>query len=144
MFFDRNNIKVSFGRPQYQTNGNEVKCTLKYRIHVPDMSHYDSTVQKNGTLNINPVSTRVIFELGDIHTATGVAKCNDEDTFDKQKGRDIAEARAEAKAYKHAAKLVKKHVAAAVKAYADMVLEFEAKADYIQRHNAEYSAELGK
>lgn len=143
MNFDRTDIRVSFERPQYQTNGNQVKCTLKYRIQVPEMNHYEQPLTEKG---YNPARVQAAcgFDLGDFHTAVGVARCNQDDTFNKKTGREIAEARAEAKAYKHAQKLVKKYVATAVKAYADMILAFDAKSDHIQRHNAEYTAELGK
>lgn len=143
MIFDRNDIKVSFDRPKYVTDGNKVKCTLTYRINVPEFNHNEDRFNAKG---YNPTAVQAYgqFELGDVHTAVGVAVCNPDDTFDKKTGREIAEARAEAKAYKHANKLVKKFVKSVVDAYAGMVLEFEAKADYVQRHNAEYTAELGK
>ena len=144
MTFDRNDIKLSFERPQYQTNGREVKCTLKYRIQVPEMNNSEDSWNKDRGYNPQHVQSYAQFELGDYHTATGKAVCTVEDEFDKKTGREIAEARAEAKAYKHAQKLVKKYVKSVVDAYAEMVLAFEAKADYVQRHNAEYSTELGK
>ena len=143
MTFDRNDIKLSFERPQYQTNGREIKCTLKYRIQVPEMNNDEDRWNKRG-YNPQHVNAFAQFELGDFHTVTGKAVCNDGDEFDKHTGREIAEARAEAKAYKHAQKLVKKYVKTVADAYANMVLAFEAKADYVQRHNAEYSADLGK
>lgn len=143
MTFDRNDIKLSFERPQYQTNDREVKCTLKYRIQVPVMYQNDERWTRNG-YNPHYVAGTVQFELGDFHTVTGKAVCNSEDAFDKKTGREIAEARAEAKAYKHAEKLVKKYVMTVAEAYTNMALAFEAKADYVQRHNAEYSAEIGK
>ena len=59
-------------------------------------------------------------------------------------GRDISNARAEAKAYKQAKLLVGKYVKEMAKTYYNMSLEFEERADYIQRHDAEYVAELSK
>ena len=143
MIFNRNDIKISFERPQYQTNGREVKCTLKYRIQVPEMSHYEDAFGLKG-YNPTRVQANAAFDLGDQHVVTGKAVCTAGDEFDKKTGREIAEARAEAKAYKHAQKLVKKYVKTVVDAYSNMILSFEAKADYVQRHNAEYTAELGK
>lgn len=138
MIFNRHDIKVSFGRPKYVTENNKVKCTLNYRINVPTFVHYD------GVFNESAVHSYGEFVLGERHTATGVAICGPDDKFNKQVGREIAEARAEAKAYKHAALLVKKYVKAVAEAYANMSLEFEAKADHVQRHNKEYVAEIGK
>jgi hypothetical protein len=143
MIYSRNDIKVSFEKPQYQTNGNKVKCTLKYYVVVPEMQHREDYITERG-YNPHAVQTNAMFELGQLHFATGVAKCSEGDTFNKKVGREIAEARAEAKAYKHAAKLVKKFVKSVAENYVNMALEFEAKADYVQRHNAEYAAEVGK
>jgi hypothetical protein len=143
MIFDRNDIKVSFDRPKYITEGNKVKCTLNYRVNVPGFRHDEDRVTVKG---YNPVAVNTYgdFDLGDKHTAVGVAMCSPGDEFNKKTGREIAEARAEAKAYKHAAKLVKRFVKSVADAYANMALEFEAKADYVQRHNKEYVAETGK
>ena len=79
-----------------------------------------------------------------IYTVTGKATCNSDDVFDKHTGREIANARAEAKAYKQVQTLIDKQVKEMIKKYYDMVLEFDEKADFIQRHNAEYVAELSK
>lgn len=143
MIFNRHDIKVSFDRPKYVTENNKVKCTLNYRINVPKFVHYDADFTDSG-YNESAVHSYGEFVLGERHTVTGVAICGPDDKFNKQVGREIAEARAEAKAYKHAAILVKKYVKAVAEAYANMSLEFEAKADHVQRHNKEYVAEIGK
>lgn len=143
MVFDRNNIKISFDRPKYVTENKKVKCILTYRINVPSFVHDEDRFPAKG---YNPAAVHSCgeFYLGDELTATGVATCGPEDNFDKKVGREIAEARAEAKAYKHAEKLLKKYVKTVVDAYSNMLLAFEAKADCVQRHNAEYTAEVGK
>ena len=143
MVFDRNNIKISFDRPKYVTENNKVKCILTYRINVPSFVHDEDRFPAKG---YNPAAVHSCgeFYLGDERTATGVATCGPEDSFDKKTGREIAEARAEAKAYKHAEKLLKRYVKTVVDAYSNMLLAFEAKADCVQRHNAEYTAEVGK
>lgn len=143
MVFNRNDIKISFDRPKYVTENKKVKCTLKYYINVPSFVHDEDRFPAKG---YNPAAVHSCgeFYLGDELTATGVAICRPDDKFNKQVGREIAEARAEAKAYKHAAILVKKYVKAVAEAYANMSLEFEAKADHVQRHNKEYVAEIGK
>ena len=151
MVFDRNNIKISFDRPKYVTENNKVKCILTYRINVPSFVHDEDRFPAKG---YNPAAVHSCgeFYLGDELTATGVATCGPEEKDDISEariikgmvGREIAEARAEAKAYKHAEKLLKRYVKTVVDAYSNMLLAFEAKADCVQRHNAEYTAEVGR
>ena len=143
MVFNRNDIKISFDRSKYVTENKKVKCILTYRINVPSFVHSEDRFSAKG-YNLAAVHIYGEFELGEELTATGVATCGPEDSFDKKTGREIAEARAEAKAYKHAEKLLKRYVKTVVDAYSDMLLAFEAKADCVQRHNAEYTAEVGK
>jgi len=129
MYFNGNKIKLSFSRAKYQTVGNEVYCTLQYTINIPGAySDMIATVANDKQ----------------IYTSTAKATCNSTDVFDKQLGRDIANARAEAKAYKQAGQLVSKQVKEMVKKYYDMALDFSERVDYIQRHDAEYVAELSK
>ncbi len=131
MYFNGNKIKLSFSKPKYQTVGNEVYCTLQYTVKVP--GSYSDMIATVPNDNLT-------------YTATAKAACNSDsdDVFDKKLGRDIARARAEAKAYKQADDLVKKQVQKLVKIYHDMTLDFSEKVDYIQKHDAEYVAELSK
>lgn len=129
MYFNGRKIKLSFSRAKYQTVGNTVYCTLQYTVNVP-RAYSDAIV-------IVP-NEKLTF------TVTGKATCNGDDVFNKQLGREIANARAEATAYKQAQVLMNKQVKEVVKKYYDMVLEFDEKADFIQRHDAEYVAELSK
>ena len=129
MYFDGNKIKLSFSRPKYQTVGNTVYCTLQYIVNVPGAYSDAIVIVPNEKLT---------------YTVTGKATCNGDDVFNKQLGREIANARAEAKAYKQAQTLMNKQVKEVVKKYYDMVLEFDEKADFIQRHDAEYVEELSK
>ena len=129
MYFDGNKIKLSFSRAKYQTVGNTVYCTLQYTVNVPGAcSKMIATMPNDYT----------------VYTATGKATWNSCDVFNKWIGRKIANARAEAKAYKHAQTLVKKHVKEVIKRYYDMTLEFDEKADFVQRHNVEYVNEISK
>ena len=129
MYFNSNKIKLSFSKAKYQTVGNTVYCTLQYTVNVPgSFSDMIATVPND--------------EL--VYTTTGKATCNSDDVFNKQLGREIAEARAEAKAYKHAQILVNKQIKEVIKKYYDMVLEFDERADFIQRHDAEYVADISK
>ena len=129
MYFDGNKIKRSFSRAKYQTVGNTVYCTLQYTVNVPGAcSKMIATMPNDYT----------------VYTATGKATCNSDDVFDKHTGREIANARAEAKAYKQAQVLINKQVKETIKKYYDMVLEFDEKSDYIQKHNAEYVTEISK
>ena len=129
MYFNGRKIKLSFSRAKYQTVGNTVYCTLQYTVNVP------------GSFS-DVIATVVNDKL--VYTVTGKATCNGDDVFNKQLGREIANARAEAKAYKQAQALINKQVKEVIKKYYDMVLEFDEKADYIQKHDEEYVAELSK
>ena len=129
MYFNGRKIKLSFSRAKYQTVGNTVYCTLQYTVNVPGAYSDAIVIVPNEKLT---------------YTVTGKATCNGDDVFNKQLGREIANARAEAKAYKQAQTLMNKQVKEVVKKYYDMVLEFDEKADFIQRHDAEYVAELSK
>lgn len=131
MRIDSNRIKISFKRANFSTEGNVVKCTLNYTILVPGF--YFSDNESFGD-----------FWLGGPWRTVGVAKCSPNDTFNKKKGREIAEARAEAKAYKHASMLVRRYVKSVVDKYHNMIMEFDAKSDYVQRHNADYVKELDR
>ena len=129
MYFNGRKIKLSFSRPKYQTVGNTVHCTLQYTVNVPGSYSDVIAIVANDKLTF---------------TATGKATWNGCDVFNKWIGRKIANARAEAKAYKHAQTLVKKHVKEVIKRYYDMTLEFDEKADFVQRHNVEYVNEISK
>ena len=129
MYFNSNKIKLSFSRPKYQTVGNTIHCTLQYTVNVPGSYSDVVAIVSNDKLTF---------------TATGKATWNSSDIFNKWIGRKIANARAEAKAYKHAQTLVKKHVKEVIKRYYDMTLEFDEKADFVQRHNVEYVNEISK
>lgn len=130
MYFNSNKIKLSFSRAKYKTEGNTVYCTLQYTVDVPGA--YSDMI---ATFMPNDYT---------VYTATGKATCNSDDVFDKHTGREIAAARAEAKAYKHVQTLVNKQVKEIIKKYYDMTLEFDEKADFIQKHNAEYVADISK
>ena len=129
MYFNGRKIKLSFSRPKYQTVGNTVHCTLQYTVNVPGSYSDVVAIVANDKLTF---------------TATGKATCNSGDIFNKWMGRKIANARAEAKAYKRAQTLIKKQVKEVIKRYYDMTLEFDEKADFVQRHNVEYVNEISK
>ena len=130
MYFNSNKIKLSFSRAKYKTVGNTVYCTLQYTVDVPGA--YSDMI---ATFMPNDYT---------VYNATGKATCNGDDVFNKHTGREIAEARAEAKAYKHVQTLVNKQVKEVIKKYYDMTLEFDERADFIQKHNAEYVADISK
>ena len=129
MYFNGRKIKLSFSRAKYQTVGNTVYCTLQYTVNVP--RSFSDVIATVGNDKLT-------------YTVTGKATCNGGDVFNKQLGREIANARAEAKAYKQAQVLMNKQVKDVIKKYYDMVLEFDEKSDFIQKHNAEYVTEISK
>ena len=130
MYFTSNKIKLSFSRAKYKTVGNTVYCTLQYTVNVPGVCN-----EMIATFMPNDYT---------VYTVTAKATCNSDDVFDKHTGREIAAARAEAKAYKHVQTLVNNQVKEVIKKYYDMTLEFDEKADFIQKHNAEYVADISK
>ena len=127
MYFNSSKIKLSFSRAKYKTVDNTVYCTLQNTVNIPGSDSDAIVIVPNEKLT---------------YTVTGKATCNGDDVFNKQLGREIANARAEAKAYKQAQTLVNKQVKEVIKRYYDMTLEFDEKADFIQKHDAEYVAEL--
>lgn len=136
MITNRHNIKLSFERPRYKTEGNVISCELRYRIVVPETAIGPMYPEDD-----NDPRGYIGVDLGE-HRTVGKARCNDCDTFDKHVGREMAEARAEAKAYKSASKLIKKYVRDVMQKYYNMSLDFEAKADFVQKHNEEYVLDL--
>ena len=129
MYFNGRKIKLSFSRAKYQTVGNTVYCTLQYIVRVPESCSNMIVIRDNDD---------------QIYTVTAKATCNSDDVFDKHIGREIAEARAEAKAYKYVQTLVNKQVKEVIKKYYDITMEFDERADFIQKHNAEYVADISK
>ena len=127
MYFNSSKIKLSFSRAKYKTVDNTVYCTLQYTVNIPGVYSDMIAIMDNDE---------------QIYTVTAKATCNGDDVFNKQLGREIANARAEAKAYKQAQTLVNKQVKEVIKRYYDMTLEFDEKADFIQKHDAEYVAEI--
>lgn len=134
MHFNSNKIKIYFEQPKYSRNGNEVTCSLRYVIRIPNVKD----TRKDSSENCYMSS---FISMGS-YISTGTATCNSEDVFDKQLGRDIAKARAEANAYRHGQRMVDKYVKRMAQTYYDMALEFAEKADHVRRNNAEYVSRL--
>lgn len=118
---NRSEIKLSFLGTEYTYDGNKVMCEVEYAVLAP-YKYYNLVGGLWGR-------------------ATGTAVCHPEDEYDKEKGRKIALAKAEAKAYKKvAAKLEKRF------AYIENLIElcrplhdgFIDKANSCVAHNAEY------
>jgi len=147
MNFLGNKIKLSFTRPKFTKNGNKITCQLKYRIVVPSVnscsSHKslgnDSAVVTDFGCGVYNNSVNI---PSDFFVATGVAVCNEGDTFDNNLGRKMAEARAESAAYSHAAPIVKKYVQSLAEDLLNMSYDFAAKSDGVRRHNKEYVNDL--
>ena len=134
MHFNSNKIKIYFEKPKYSRNGKEVTCSLRYVIRIPNVKD----TRKDDSENCY-IST--FISLGSF-ISTGTATCNSEDVFNKQLGRDIAKARAEANAYGHARRMVDKYVKRMAQTYYDMTLEFAEKADHVRRNSAEYGSRI--
>lgn len=88
MRLSRNEIKLTFGRPNYYVNEKEgtVKCRVSYHLQVP----YDA----DGELFIAPEK---------YSSVTAIAKCGAGDKFNAEVGKKVARAKAESRAYSRCA-----------------------------------------
>ena len=123
MRFNRSDIKVSFNNEKTKFYVNEKKgtvvCSVEGSLMVP--TNWDSCVLVPGATLVEK----------------GIAKCAPEDTFDVERGKRIALARAENKAYLSALKHLDKfmeQIAVIVNAYED----FNDKAYHACAHNEDY------
>lgn len=84
MRLSRNEIKLTFGTPNYHVNEKEgtVKCRVSYHLQVP----HDA----DGQLFVAPEK---------YSSVTGIAKCRPGDKFDAEIGKKVARAKAESRAY---------------------------------------------
>ena len=134
----RHDVKVSFlGRPKFETKGNEVKCTLLYEVRIPAFClRYNNP---NGTYNKESYFETYCSQA----KAVGTAKCSANDSFDKETGRSIAAARAEAIAYRDARNFIQNYVLKPMAEVMDSCSKFVGKAEYVINHDAEYAKEMG-
>lgn len=90
--YNRNDFKLSFFKEDTEFYVNEkkktVECTIVGRLNTP----CESSLEKKHPFNIP----------SEMIAATGVAKCSDVDVFDVERGKRIALAKAENKAYRKA------------------------------------------
>lgn len=92
--YDRNDFKLSFFKEDTEFYVNEKKktvaCTIVGLLNTPCEFHFRNDVP-------------FVIE-SERFTATGVAKCSDGDVFDIERGKRIALAKAENKAYRKASR----------------------------------------
>lgn len=88
MRLSRNEIKLTFGTPNYHVNEKEgtVKCRVSYHLQVP----HDA----DGQLFVAPEK---------YSSVTAIAKCRPGDKFDAEVGKKVARAKAESRAYSRCA-----------------------------------------
>lgn len=147
MQYSSQNIKLSFGRPKYETIGHTVKCTLSYTINVPAMIASDEIVKGHNN-EIAVVNTGTMFDFngafgGEI-TSSGYAQCHPNDNFDKSVGRKIARARAEQSAYSFARKLVAEYVNKVIDRFASIVESFDIKSSNIIEEDKRFIGDLSE
>lgn len=82
----RNEFKITFKEPEYIKANNIIICKLQYRILRPGVKYW----------------------FNDWRTATGKARCKDNETFDQHIGEKIALAKAENRAYTKLSKELRK------------------------------------
>lgn len=125
--FDRFDIALSIYNRIYEYNGKETTCTVQAKAKTPKAFE-----KIFGTIEVN---------------ATAVAKCHPDDTFDQVIGGKIAEAKAEAKAYKMVAKEINKKwndMMDAIEGIYPMKVNFSSKATRCIKHNGKYIKFLTK
>lgn len=101
------NIKITFSEPRYFVNGTTTICVL------------------NGEFYGKAIET------------VGIAKLSPSDVFDEYKGKKIAQAKAENKAYKRALQINKVNTERLFRHIQACAL-FEIKADKVMYHNEKY------
>lgn len=121
MNLDRNDFKMSTISTKYYYNGDNVTVELAASLTAPNVFY--------------PI-------FGYIYKVVkATAKCNPEDTYDKQMGEKIALARAEAKAYRQLCDEMKrrwKYVLEAIETLAPLKASFEEKTNNCVEHNERY------
>lgn len=135
-----NPICLSFDRPQFKTEGNKITCDLRYIIVNEPRAIYDSNCYMNSFVGVGIQRRQRRADL--YSTATGVAVCSPDDAFDKKTGRRIAQARAEAAAYREAHAIVSKHLNNLRKSI-DEAYQFMDKADSVIEHNKDFVEKIG-
>lgn len=129
---EKNQIKVSFGKPKYFINETKrtVTCVLEYDLQVPVPSNYWQ------------IPCYVTF-AGMNGTVRGIARCSEDDKFNEKIGMEIASSRAEQNAYLKCAKFLQgqweNHLV-----YASMMDKFIEKAKGVVIHNEAYIERMGK
>jgi len=125
--FDRFDIAMSIYKREYKYSGKNVTCTISAKAKTPKA--FENIF---GTIEV---------------VADSTAKCHPDDAFDKELGEKIAEAKAEAKAYKQVATSINKKWATlmdTIEGIYPMKVNFNSKANRCIKHNAKYIKFLSK
>lgn len=95
MRLSRNEIKLTFGKPNYFVNENDgtVKCRVSYHLQIP--------CDADGEVFIAPEK---------YSSVTAIAKCRKGDKFDAEIGKKVARAKAESRAYSRCANHLYPHM----------------------------------
>ena len=134
-----NPVRLSFDRPQFKTEGNQITCRLNYSI----VNNPRYLTDDNGAF-VSGIRIGQVKEKNSYHifSATGVAVCSNNDKFDKVTGRRIAQARAEAKAYTDARNVLRNYRKMLLRSL-DEADAFLDKATTIIAHNKSFIHEQG-
>ena len=129
-------IKVSFYGPKFFINEKKrtVVCVLPYRLRVPCFSYY------YGQDDVRCGTSCLTDKCG---KAVGIAKCSEDDTFNEEIGREIAESKAEQNAY-HSCQVHLETQWALNMDYKAMMDKFIDTATKVHEHNEQYIKRLGK
>lgn len=120
----RNEIKISFGGQKFYIDQkrNEVKCVLNFKLLCPPF--------------VKVILTQYGLYVSN-WTVTSTARLKEKDSFDEIKGRKVALAKAENKAYCKVGKILK-FVQEYIKLSDWQISSFCDKVDNVNAHNLEY------
>lgn len=134
--FDRSDIKMSVLNTDFYFNGENVTCEVTVTLKAPDL------LMKFLVDDYDP-----FFDLGNYSRwkVKGTAKCHPDDEFDIEKGKKIAQAKAEAKAYLQLRTYVLNKwntLLDIIEAAAPLKDKFVDKAEGCHTHNEEYISRI--
>lgn len=129
MNFNKYGIKTSVDNYKFIVNEKKgcVTCVLEYRLAGTDLA-----------VDIMSNVDYEFYHKNFLRTAVGVARLNNEDTFDVEIGKKVARARAESMMYNQAGQYIDNILAKIQRDFIDPCIGFIGKAGEVIDHNDEY------
>lgn len=129
MDFNKYGIKTSVDTYKFIVNEKKgcVTCVLEYRLTGTDLA-----------VDVMSVLDDKFYNKNFVRTAVGVARLNNEDTFDVEIGKKVARAKAESMMYNMAGQYINALLVKLQRDFMDPCIGFLAKAGNTIDHNDEY------